>query len=206
VTRAAPVQLARWALKAGFRTPNSQTAIAVAIAQGADPAAPGGAWGVGGPANDGQGQANVAYAQWKTQGWDEFPAWQAGAWRLYLPTATTAQALANLDVVVDQGADVITRPAQDAVSAAVAPFQGAANLLDYIGTDEFWQRAIKIGLGFVLLAAAAIQIAWTGAARPVFQAVGILDSKIAQQLPLAEGKQEFVIVPKSRPVGGSAAS
>jgi hypothetical protein len=204
VTRVAPVQVARWALKAGWRTPNSQTAIAVGIAQGADPAKPGGVWGVGGPANDGQGQANAAFAQWKTQGWDEFPAWSSAAWRLYLPTAAAAQALANADALLDQGVDVATQPARDAAGAVLAPFQGAVDILDYLGTEEFWQRGIKIALGVGLLVIASVSIAWTTTTRPLFQAVGILDDKINQQLPLVEGGQQVIVVPKKGPVGSSA--
>lgn len=181
MSRATPVQVARWALRAGFRTPNSQTAIAVSLAQGADPVAPAGAWGIGGPVGDGQAQASAAFAQWKTQGWDEFPAWSSGAWRLYLPTATTAQALANLDAVADQGVGVVTNPVKEAVTGVTAPFQGAANILDYMGTEEFWRRAMKITIGLLMVTGAAIQLAWTTGARPALNVIGLVDSKIQEQ-------------------------
>jgi hypothetical protein len=174
MSQAAPIQVARWALKAGWRTPNSQVAIAVSLAQGADPAAPGGAWGVGGPAGDGQGQANAAFAQWKTQGWDEFPAWRTGSWRLYMPMAAAAQAAANADALVDKAGDVAAAP----VEAATAPLQATAALASYVGTNEFWQRTVKIGLGVALIAIAAVSLAWTTTARPFFQSVGILDTEV----------------------------
>jgi hypothetical protein len=153
-------------------------AVAIGLANGSDPAKPGGVWGVGGPAGDGLGQARAAYAQWRQQGWDEFPAWSSGAWRLYIPSAAIAVAAAGIGGIIDRTDDVVDQAADAGVSTLAGPFKPAIDLAAYVGTDEFWNRAIKIGLGVTLLIIAAGSIAWTGATRPIFQAVGVLDKEV----------------------------
>lgn len=182
------VQIARWSASAGWRTPNLEVAVAIGLANGSDPAKPGGVWGVGGPSGDGAGQAVAAHAQWKTQGWDEFAVWRSNAWQLYLPSAVAAIGVAGVAGAASAAGDVAGRGADAAATAAAAPFQPAIDVVSYVGTDEFWNRTIKIGLGVSLLVIAAASLAWTMGARPVFEAVGIVDRKISEQLPLAEGQ------------------
>jgi hypothetical protein len=178
VARVSGPEIARWAATAGWRIPNLEVAVAIGLANGSDPAKPGGVWGVGGPAGDGLGQARAAYAQWRQQGWDEFPAWSSGAWRLYIPSAAIAVAAAGIGGIIDRTDDVVDQAADAGVSTLAGPFKPAIDLAAYVGTDEFWNRAIKIGLGVTLLIIAAGSIAWTGATRPIFQAVGVLDKEV----------------------------
>lgn len=180
------VQIARWAATAGWRLPNLEVAVSIGLANGSDPAKPGGVWGVGGPAGDGAGQARAAHAQWQQQGWDEFPAWRSGAWRLYLPMAVAAIAAAGVTGAVDRADDVVDQAADRAVGAITSPFQPAIDLAAYVGTDQFWNRAVKVTLGVTLLAIASVSLAWTMGARPVFQAVGVIDRKIQQQMDVGD--------------------
>ena len=156
--------------------------MAVGMAQGADPAGNGGVWGVGG-SGDGAAQAKAAFALWQGKGWGEFPAYRSRSYLLYVPIAVVAIATAGLGQV----ADVVTQPAQDAANAATAPFRGAVALADYVGTNEFWHRAVKIGVGTALMLIGMASIAWTAGMRPFFQAVGVLDEKIAAQADVATG-------------------
>jgi hypothetical protein len=181
MARVTGVQIARWAATAGWRLPNLEVAVAIGLANGADPAKPGGVWGVGGPAGDGAGQARAAHDQWRTKGWDEFPAWRSGTWRLYVPLAVASIAAAGVTGAVGRADDVVDQAADRAVGAVTSPFQPAIDLAAYVGTDQFWNRAVKVTLGLGLLLIASVSLAWTMGARPVLRAVGAIDEQIQQQ-------------------------
>jgi hypothetical protein len=168
-------------------------AVAIGLANGSDPAKPGGVWGVAGPAGDGLGQARAAHAQWQQQGWDEFPVWRSGAWRLFLPSAAIAIAAAGIGGIVDRADDVVDQAVDAGVATVTGPFQPAIDIAAYVGTDEFWNRAIKIGLGVTLLIIAAGSIAWTSTTRPIFQAVGILDRKIQGQMDVGDAQPVRIV-------------
>lgn len=187
------LQVARWAGSAGWRTPNLEVAVAVGLANGSDPAKPGGVWGVGGPAGDGAGQARAAHAQWQSQGWDEFPAWRSNAWRLFTPLAVAAIAAAGVASVPGAVGGAVGAGADAAAGAVASPFKPAIDVAAYVGTDEFWGRTVKVVLGATMLIIAAASLAWTGFTRPFFQAVGVLDSKIQSQMDVGDAQPVRIV-------------
>jgi len=179
VSRVDAVQVARWASGAGFTYANLEVAVAVGLANGSDPAKPGGVWGVGGPANDGAGQAATAHQLWDTKGWAEFPAYRSGAWRLYTPQALIAINVAGLTKIASGAAQAATGPPQAAVSTAesAATF---ASIAAYSTTEEFRVRGVKIGLGLALIGIGVTMITWGVVMRPFLEALGWLDERVAE--------------------------
>lgn len=141
MSRAAPAQISSWAHDGGWADVTDRiTATAVALAEGADPAQPNGLWGVGGPADDGLGQARHAFAAWQSQGWGAFPAHRSGRWRLYLPIATAA---VPVETIIDQGSSVVDR---------LNPLPTLGRTLEIVAAPE---RLVKIivGLGMIMVGA-----------------------------------------------------
>lgn len=179
MTAAKPAQVARWAADAGFTFVNLEVAVAVALATGSDPAKSGGVWGVGGPANDGPGQAKHAHQLWASKGWGEFPAYRSGRWRLYTPAALVAINIAGIGKIVGGATNVAGDLAQTAQTTAqsAATFAGIAT---YSTTEEFRVRAVKIVLGATLIGISAMTITWGVVFRPFLEALGWIDERVAE--------------------------
>jgi hypothetical protein len=56
---------------------------------------------------------------------------------------------------------------------------------------------VKVVLGGILLIGSGMAIAWTAGTRPVLQAVGVIDEKIARQVPIAEARG--TLMPRQTP-------
>ena len=155
-------QLAQWAAAAGFRGNDQGVAVAIALATGADPAGPTGAWGIGG-GGDGQAQAQAAYARFQAGGWATFPAHQTGSFLLYMPQATAVIQQAPQAAAADQPG-IIGRieqlPGQlldNAVTANVPVVSDVAGAIKFLENPNTWKRGVMLVAGIMLMGIAAVK-------------------------------------------------
>jgi len=165
VAAVSATQLAQWAAAAGFRGNDQGVAVAVALATGADPAAPTGAWGIGG-GGDGQAQAQAAYARFQAGGWATFPAHQTGSFLLYMPQATAVIQQAPQTPAADQPG-IIGRieqlPGQlldNAVTANVPVLSDVAGAIKFLENPNTWKRGVMLVAGIMLMGIAAVKFGW----------------------------------------------
>lgn len=170
-------QLATWSAAAGIGGQDQAVSVAIALAAGADPAGPVGAWGIGG-GGDGQQQANAMAARFKASGWTTFPTHQTGRFLFYMPTATAviqpvpqgpassvigsaiagaeliSPALRNLDNVARGVGQTASGAVQGAVSDVAAPFLVPIKFLE---DPQTWVRIVKIITGGALIIIAGVK-------------------------------------------------
>jgi len=138
-------QLAQWSVSAGFSTgtaePMATTAVAVALAHGADPAQPTGAWGVGGGTGDGADQAKMALTVYETRGWAGMPSYADGsAQRVLLTRAREIQGAVT-------GIAQTNKP-----PISGNPLQVAEQLAERFTDPLLWRGILFTGIGFTLVA------------------------------------------------------
>lgn len=159
---ATAVDLAVWGAKAGWSaTPpatNLTTAVAVALATGANPAAPKGLYGIGG-GGDGQSQSVAAHAEWVKHGWSAFPGHKGGAWLLYVPIANAAVLEAPLQNAVQNPGQVLGAigtgvgdlakklPGADLLDQAKNALTLAYKAAAWLGNPDNWARVLLVVLG-----------------------------------------------------------
>jgi hypothetical protein len=159
MAQASPREVAAWVIDAGFTGLQRPAVIAVGIATGADPAADGGVFGVGGPAGDGAAQAVAAKAAVASGGLSALPAYRTGRHILYLPTAEAALAVVVASRV--NPASGAAQAAQNAVDAITAPLRGLA----YLSSTEAQERIGKAVVGLVLIGIGGFVFATSSARR-----------------------------------------
>lgn len=170
---ASPHQLGLWVAQTPWTSLQDRTtAIAVGVANGADVAKPGGIWGTGG-GSDGPSQAQAAYAAYKAGGWNAFPAYRSGRYRLFIPIAAEAAAVAAVQTgsVVP---DIVSSPIEDTVAA----FGGLASLGTYLISPAIWERAAKVVLGGALIAIGIMLWTKQNAVDPLVSKLTELDDMI----------------------------
>jgi hypothetical protein len=165
-------QIVTWVVLAGFTGPDRVTAVALAHAAGSDPAKPGGLWGVGGAAGDGQSQANAAYASFKANGFAGFPAHRGAAWLLFVPLASAELAQWAGGVVVSNPGAAAAQVGPAAVSAAApaavsGPLQEAGAAINFLTQPITWQRVSKIIIGGGLVLIASLRLAYRTGYKPI---------------------------------------
>jgi hypothetical protein len=188
---ATAVDIAVWGAHAGWSgappATNLTTAVAVALATGADPSAPKGLYGIGG-GGDGQSQSVAAHAEWVKNGWASFPGHKAGAWLLYVPIAQTAVLEAPLQNAVQNPGSVIagvgelakSLPGADlldqAKNALTLAYKGAA----WLGNSDNWVRVLLVVLGGGMVVGGV----YLAAQKPIDASVGAV-GKVAGVAALA---------------------
>lgn len=197
---AAPIVLAGWTLGAGFTGQDAVRATTIALANGANPGRPSGLWGVGGPTNDGPGQAAAAYAAFRDQGWAAFTGkYDGGRAALYLPIATAAVPAAEAAHVARQVPiveDVSNagkalgggNPGEPAVSNGNPLFTALATpitVLNFFTQPNAWNRIAKVTIGMILITIGSASLTNRTVLQPLLRGLGIVDEKIAQQAALS---------------------
>lgn len=161
---ASAFEIAGWTLDAGWKGPDAVTATATALASGADPSKPSGLFGIG-SSGDGPTQTRTAYQFWKGSGWNAFPAYQNGRWRLFLPVATPAVAAATVADVGESGAGVVkdvTGAAAGTATAVVNAADVAGRIGGFLTNPDAIGRIIKVVVGSALVVGAALYLGKRG--------------------------------------------
>jgi hypothetical protein len=140
-------------------------AVAVGLAQGADPNAAGGVWGLSDAPADPVGQARQALQVKASGGWSAFPSYRSGGYLLYMPLATTAVSVVSVSTVtssvatatgtgVAAGVDAVTEPVQTAGSTV----ERAGMLATFLLQPAGWERIAKVvlGLGLIFIGSATL--------------------------------------------------
>ena len=173
-----PIHLAKWTQDAGFVGDPWYAIVAIGIAQGANPSADGGVWGVG-PKDDGPAQAKAAKAQWDSKGGAAgFPAGKSGAYKLFLPIALAV--CKSVEVT-----ETVTAPVQavpdvlgglgDAVHGIESSIANVGRLARFVGgffSDPIQRQNLAVAIaGEVIIVVSVLQLLNRGVVAPAWNAV-----------------------------------
>lgn len=141
-----PQTVADWVVHAGWTGSDAVTAACVAFAGSGD-TSPAGLFGLG-SAGDGAAQALAAHDAWSARGFDIFPAYTNGRWRLFVPimTAPVAAALLATTTPAQKAGQALDNASNTVSSTADAAAQ-AAHTLRFLSSADAWQRILKIAVG-----------------------------------------------------------
>jgi hypothetical protein len=170
-----PLNIPRWVVGAGWSGQDAVTATAIALRQ-PNPDAPGGLFGLG-TGGDGAAQAKAAYTRQQAEGWEAFPAYRDGSFRLFLPAATVALAALAPTVAVDK----IT----GSVSAVTDASQATGRAAGWLINPRSWERITQVALGVMFVVGGGFFLAKRVGYDPVVRAFTKADDAIARQTGLA---------------------
>ena len=163
---ASATQLAQWASAAGFVGEDQAVAVAIALATGADPAAPTGAWGLGG-GGDGGSQAQAAYARFQASGWGTFAAHSTGHYLMYMPTAEAV--VTKPGAAADSGTSLLDplgiwhkvgEGISNAADQNVPVVSDVVGAIKFIENPNTWKRGTMLVAGVLLLGIAFVKFGW----------------------------------------------
>lgn len=187
MARANALTLADWVIPQWSDSRDRVTAVTIGLARGGDTNRPGGAFGQGGPAGDGPGQAAAARAVWAQRGWAAFPERSSGAAALYWPVAAAAvaeravQTVASAPATVAQTAATVEQSAAGLVGAAADTFA----IAHWLTTPNAWIRITKVIAGVGLVFIGAAMISFNSIGTPFTRLIGRADEAVARQSVLS---------------------
>jgi hypothetical protein len=170
-----PLNIPRWVVGAGWSGQDAITATAIALRQ-PNPDAPGGLFGLG-TGGGGADQAKAAYTRQQAEGWEAFPAYRDGSFRLFLPAATVALAALAPSVAVDS----VTGAVSDVTDASQAAGRAAGWLIN----PRSWERVTQVALGVMFVIGGGFFLAKRVGYDPAIRMLTKADDAIARQAGLS---------------------